>query len=118
MKQILCLLLVAFCFSCQSREQKLITSVESFVLEVQANDSIFTNEDWDQADKQMETYNNEFQELRNSLTNGDRDKINQLIGRYQGLRIKRGIKDFKNAIEDLGEQVKGAAEVFTDSVTK
>jgi uncharacterized protein YciU (UPF0263 family) len=86
------------------------------VSDVQVNDSIYTSEDWEKADKQMEIYNKQFEELRISLSKEERDKINQLIGRYQGLKIKKGIKDFKNAIEDLGEQVKGAAKVFTDSI--
>ena len=60
----------------------------------------------------------EYKELRANFTDEERTRIDQLVGKYAGFRVKNAVNDFTHALQDFGEQFKGMLNEITDTTHK
>jgi hypothetical protein len=113
-------LLVSFSIliSCNSNNVKYQNDIESVVKKAQKEDANFTAEDWENADLKMEKFKQDFDLKKDKMTKEERDKANELIGRYAAVRIKGTFNELKETMSDFGKQMEGAMKELTDSTEK
>ncbi len=51
------------------------------------------------------------------MTPDEKAKVNEMIGKYQAQVVKRGIKDFKNQVNDVIDQTKTMFNELTKDTT-
>ena len=112
------LLITMAAVSCKST---LPSRFESFVANVEKNQAEFTDDDWTKADEQFAKLKEEYEQKKESLNSEQKQAIDAAIGKYQGLRVKNGIKDLfddivggvsdiaSQAVEAVGGFLKGLA---------
>lgn len=74
-----------------------------------------TDADWEQADQTIEAFRQKIDASRKDMTVEELANVNKALGRYAGLRVKSGLNDFKNSLEDFGDQLKGMVDELTDT---
>jgi len=92
--------------------------VNSFVQDIESRKSTMTELDWEQADMAIEDFKKELDEKRSSLTDSQIQEANKAIGRYAGIRLKKGIGDFKEQLKDIGSQLEGVINELSDTTNK
>lgn len=77
----------------------------------------YSEVDWQNADVQFADFNEtQFPKWENLMTPSEKDKVNAMIGKYQALQVKRGIKGLKNQVNNVIDQTKTMfKELTTDS---
>lgn len=71
--------------------------------------------DWNEADLKLESFKIELESERSSLTNEQIINANRAIGRYAGLRFKKGMGELGDQLKDLGEQIEGVLNELADT---
>lgn len=107
------LLFISF-YSCNTI-QSVDARINEFVDAVSNNQSSMTKADWDEADQKLESFKIELETERSSLTNEQISNANKAIGRYAGLRLKKGMGEFGEQLKDLGEQIEGVMNELADT---
>ncbi len=91
---------------------------ESFMTEVDSGSKNYSNVDWQNADEQFANFkDNQFPIWEDSMTPDEKAKVNEMIGKYQAQVVKRGIKDFKNQVNDVIDQTKTMFNELTKDTT-
>lgn len=90
----------------------LAEKIDGCAADVEDNFMEWTEEDWQQARQRYEQLLEEYQENYKSYSKEEKDEINRAIGRYNGMLVKRGIKDSEKVLKDLGERVPSMIEGF------
>ena len=105
-------------FSCKNmNKESYISNYELFVNKVELNSENYTLNDWSKNDSLFEIYSvNLFNEYESQLTSEERDKINNLTGKYTGLRISNFGKDIYKSIEDFGAQFESMLETISEEL--
>ena len=105
-------------FSCKNmNKESYISNYELFVNKVELNSENYTLNDWSKNDSLFEIYSvNLFNEYESQLTSEERDKINNLTGKYTGLRISNIGKDIYKSIEDFSSQFESMLETITEEL--
>jgi len=103
-------LLVFMCMvlSCHNEsKESFIENFGSFILDLDSNAKKYSEVDWQNADEQFVEFKDSQLPMWESLMNSsEKEKVNIMIGKYQALQIKRGIKDLKNQFNDMIDQSK------------
>ena len=105
-------------FSCKNMtKESYISNYESFVNKVELNYENFSLNDWSEKDSLFEIYSiNLFNEYESQLTSEERNKINNLTGKYTGLRVSNLGKDIFKSIEDFGSQFESMLETISEEL--
>ena len=105
-------------FSCKNMtKDSYISNYESFVNKVELNYENYSFNDWSKNDSLFEIYSvNLFNEYKSQLTSEERSKINNLTGKYTGLRVSNLGKDIYNSIEDFGSQFESMLETISNEL--
>ena len=90
---------------------------DAFVSETSTNCENYTDKDWAKADTTFAHFENEFlNKWNNDLTSDENARINELKGKYQAIKVKAGLLDLKNGLNNLLEQSKSfVKELASDS---
>jgi hypothetical protein len=107
-------LLVSSCdgISASSRNVK---KLENIVEKVDKNYKKYSDKDWEQTDIKIEQISNEIERNPEDYTPQTMEKINNLIGKYQALKLKKGLNSIENALKNFGQQMEGAINEITDT---
>ena len=108
------LISLLFC-SCNNDSLKNQNELESIVEKSKEKQNEFTENDWQLADKKLQEFKEEFELKKNQMTEEEREKANELIGKYYAIRIKGFGKELQESIKDFGEQMKSTIKELTDS---
>ena len=96
-----------------------IKNYESFVNEVELNSENFSSNDWSKNDSLFEMYSvNLFNEYESQLSAEERSKINNLTGKYTGIRVSNLGKDIYKGIEDFGAQFESMLEIISKELNQ
>lgn len=119
MRYVLFIILLSF-FSCSNMtKESYILNYESFVNKVELNYENYSLNDWSKKDSLFEIYSvNLFNEYESQLTSEERNKINNLTGKYTGLRISNFGKDIYKSIEDFGSQFESMLETISEELNQ
>ena len=116
---LICLLVLLGLSSCESmRIDNFMNNLESFVNEVELKCENYDEVDWQVADKKYENFIEiKYPELKGAMTVAEKSKANTLIGKYQALKFKSGLRSIKSELQDVIEQGQSMInEVLKDSV--
>jgi len=92
--------------------------LDNFVSDLESQKTTLTTAEWENADQTIEAFRQKIDASRNNMTVEQIASSNKAIGRYTALRLKSGLKDFKNSLDDLGDQLKGMVEELVDTTQK
>ena len=88
-------------------KEDFIANINSFISEVDSKAAEYSEIDWQNADEQFLDYkDNQFPLWEDIMTPIEKAKVNELIGKYQAMQIKRGLHNLKNKIENTLDQTK------------
>ena len=74
--------------------------VESFVAKTEANCEKYTDADWEKSLKEYEALTQEYKDTYKAYTKEERERINEALGKYTRLMLKRGASTIDNALQD------------------
>lgn len=102
------------------RESKdtFISNLNEFIGEVESNATDYSDADWEVANAQFQDFNeNQLSMWEETMTPSEKAKVNELIGKYQAMQIKRGLHNLKNKIENTLEQTKSMFKEILEDTT-
>ncbi len=102
------------------RESKdtFISNLNEFIGEVESNATYYSDADWEVANAQFQDFNeNQLSMWEETMTPSEKAKVNELIGKYQAMQIKRGLHNLKNKIENTLEQTKSMFKEILEDTT-
>jgi hypothetical protein len=111
---------VLFCisFGCSNPDSK-ISDVSEQLSNSEERINELTNEDWKQLDAQLEALTKDLDENRSNYSADQIKSVNELKGKYAAMKLKKGLEDAKNGLNDFKEQVEGFIEgIKPDSTEK
>ena len=105
-KALFSLISIGLFISCHNENKDdFIVNFQSFLKEVNINKTSYTDEDWQIADQQFtELKDGQFPMWKSLLTSSEKQEVNTMIAKYQALKVKRTINDFKMQMEDVADQ--------------
>lgn len=111
------LLVVSTFFACKPSKTTYIADLQSFITKVEKDYPKYTDQDWEKSTLDYEKLSNiRYQEIENSLTTEERQKISDLFDRYQACRVKASLKEIKNGIKSgLNRASKFIESIVTDT---
>ncbi len=114
-----CIIVFTGFISCKNdSKESFMEGFESFMTEVDSGSKNYSNVDWQNADEQFANFkDNQFPIWEDSMTPDEKAKVNEMIGKYQAQVVKRGIKDFKNQVNDVIDQTKTMFNELTKDTT-
>lgn len=90
-----------------SEKEKMLSGMTALVEQVDQRYAEMTDEEWTSADARFEAYVNKFEELKNELTDNEKQRFNELVGQYAAIRTKRFGLDAKEWLENFSDQLGG-----------
>lgn len=110
------ILILFLTVSCNNKESK-IKNAEKLMNTTTENFDKYDQHDWDKADTVFASLENDLDKNRTNYTPEQIENANKILGRYKAIKIKKGLNSFKKSMEDVGQQIKGALEVFKDTTS-
>ncbi len=106
-----------FVTSCDgiSASSRNLKKLENIVEKVDKNYNKYTEKDWEQTDAKIEQITFEIEQNREDYSPETMEKINNMIGKYQALKLKKGLNSFQDALKNFGQQMEGAIKEITDT---
>ena len=103
--------------SCESK-QSCISKFDEFVSETSTNCKNYTDTDWAKADTTFAQFEKDcLYKWDKDLTADENARINELKGKYQAIKVKAGLLDLKNGLNNLLEQSKSFVKELTSDST-
>jgi DNA-nicking Smr family endonuclease len=117
MANVLFLGLVLFVTSCDgiSASSRNVKKLENIVEKVDKNYKKYTDKDWEQTDAKIEQISNDIEQNPEDYSPETMEKINNMIGKYQALKLKKGLNSIQDALKNFGQQMEGAIKEITDT---
>jgi DNA-nicking Smr family endonuclease len=109
--------LVMFITSCDgiSPSSRNVKKLEKIVEKVDKNYKKYTEKDWEQTDAKIEQISNDIEQNPEDYSPETMEKINNMIGKYQALKLKKGLNSIQDALKNFGQQMEGAIKEITDT---
>jgi hypothetical protein len=109
--------LALFVTSCDgiSASSRNVKKLENIVEKVDKNYNKYTEKDWEQTDAKIEQISNDIEQNPEDYSPEKIEKINNMIGKYQALKLKKGLNSFQDALKNFGQQMEGAIKEITDT---
>jgi hypothetical protein len=109
--------LVVFITSCDgiSPSSRNVKKLENIVEKVDKNYKKYTEKDWEQTDAKIEQISNDIEQNPEDYSPETMEKINNMIGKYQALKLKKGLNSIQDALKNFGQQMEGAIKEITDT---
>ncbi len=109
--------LVLFVTSCDgiSASGRNVKKLENIVEKVDKNYKKYTDKDWEQTDAKIEQISNDIEQHPEDYSPETMEKINNMIGKYQALKLKKGLNSIQDALKNFGQQMEGAIKEITDT---
>jgi hypothetical protein len=91
-----------------------IDKLENLIQNAENNIELFDEAQNQEIDNLINEINQEIQTDKNTYTSEEITKYNKLIGRYNAILFKNGIKDINESIKQFGNQLDGLIDGFND----
>jgi hypothetical protein len=103
--------------SCSSSQSKM-DKVSTMINYAEQNKEDMTEKDWSALEKKMGELEIDLLQNREKYTDEQVKEIGKLLGRYFAITVKKGINDFQDSMNDLGDQVEGFVKGFKSDILK
>ena len=107
-------LLVTSCDG-MSPSSRNVKKLENIVEKVDKNYKKYTDKDWEQTDAKIEQISDDIETNPENYSPETIEKINNMIGKYQALKLKKGLNSIQDALKNFGQQMEGAIKEITDT---
>ena len=94
------MILVAGLFIIASCSRPLEDRIEGFVNRTEANYEKYSEEDWQKSLNEYHALTQEYKDNYQSFSKEERDRINQALGKYAGILLKKGISSAGNVLQE------------------
>jgi hypothetical protein len=110
-------LLISFSIlvSCNANKVKYQNDIESIINKADKSPEKMSQNDWELAYQKMEKFKEDFELKKDQMTREERDKANELMGKYTAVRLKGFGNELKETISDFGKQMEGVMKELSDS---
>ncbi len=108
-------LLTITVFTSCNKSQNKIDKIATLIQHAEESDKPLTSAEIDEIDLCFTDLDNYLASNRSDFTEEQVQQIGKLKGRYTALTIKKGVEDFKQTIEDIGNQMEGILDGVTDT---
>jgi hypothetical protein len=98
-----------------SASSRNVKKLENIVEKVDKNYLKYTDKDWAQTDAKIEQISNDIEQNPEDYSPETMEKINNMIGKYQALKLKKGLNSIQDALKNFGQQMEGAIKEITDT---
>jgi hypothetical protein len=98
--------------SCQDESQSLKNQMQEKIKFLEANYAYINEHEWNKDKVIIENMILRYENLKGGLNEKEREKINQLIGKYHAITTKRMIRETSSEINDLSNRVEGFINEF------
>jgi hypothetical protein len=102
------------CSSAQSNIDNLVSIIET----VESCQEGASEEELNKMDNMVKELQNDLEINRNKYTVEQIKQIGILKGRYKAILFKKGMSDFKDAVNDMGNEIEGFMEGLSDEERK
>jgi hypothetical protein len=116
MRQTMLLLGFFIALSRCNNVQSKLDKAEAKIEHAEQNKEEMTAKDWPALEKKMQELESDSEQNRDKYTDEQVKEIGKLQGRYFAVTVKKGINDFQESLQDLGNQMEGFVEGVTDSI--
>ena len=103
---LLAILLLASC------EVPTVTKFDNYVDRVENNCDEWTEEEWEISKEKYRQLLNEYEANYDNMTPEERGTVNKAIGRYNGILLKKGIKNLDESVSDFMDRLPSLFEGF------
>lgn len=105
MKKVLFILCaIVLMVACTSQLPKKFTALAD---EVEKKGESFSEEQWEKAIASFDKLVEEYEQTADKLNEEQKAKINDAIGRFRAAQVKAGLSKMGNALNEIGDTVKG-----------
>lgn len=99
-------------------KESFVSNFENFVTETEINFKEYTESDWINADYTFDEFTNkQYLNWKDTMSPSEKNKFNKLVGKYNALKIKKNIGDFKEDVKDIYNQSKSTFEELVNDST-
>lgn len=116
----LLLLIIVGASACQSPGESVTRDLESLVSDVKSKSDNISEKEWEEYDATLKLIEQQYADAEGGMTEEQKEKYNEALGRYSGIRLKSGLKnaveDFQKGIENAGQQMQGMLEELADTL--
>lgn len=110
-------LLMVFC-SCAQNPARQIEALRIFVSEVEEENTSYDAEQWEIVNAEFEAMVSKLEESSEDMTKEEKDEAYEVIGKYYGIYLKKGINkavnEVQKALEGLSPLIEGFQKAFED----
>lgn len=106
---IMILLVILLLASC---EMPTVTKFDNYVDRVENNCDEWTEEEWEISKEKYRQLLNEYEANYDNMTPEERGTVNKAIGRYNGILLKKGIKNLDESVSDFMDRLPSLFEGF------
>jgi hypothetical protein len=107
-----------FLTSCKFYTKKTyISKLDTFIIETNNNYKNYTNHDWNEADSLYNNLQADYKEIRSELTDDESTRINNLLGKYQAIKLKSEVINIKTDLNNMMQQANSFIKEITSDTT-
>ena len=120
LKAHLLLLLIVFVisFGCGKDAGHVNKELSGFVDKVERDADKYKAEDWKKAEERIDSYQKFYDANVDKFSDEERKSMNENIGRYRAILIRKEAGEFKKNLEDATNQFKGMVDELTKDEDK
>lgn len=97
----LCLFILSGCNSSVAY----LNDFENFISKLETDYTDYNEDEWIAAEERFDELSRDrLEKVRKNLTEVDMKRVNELIGKYRAIRIKKGFTDIKSGVKDVLQQ--------------
>ncbi len=109
-------LALIFMLSCDTK-QRPIDQLTDLTEDLKANSQDYTEQEWQEVDKQLEQINIGLEKYQNQYTDAEKKHIGKLKGTCLWYETQHSVKNLKQGMKDAVKEAKGMIEGFTDAAS-
>lgn len=102
--------------SCNTK-QKPIDQLTDLTENLKANSQDYTEQEWQEVDKQLEQINIELDKYQDQYTDAEKEHIGKLKGTCLWYETQHSVKNLKQGMKDAVKEAKGMIEGFIDAAS-
>ncbi|RYZ39920.1 MAG: hypothetical protein EOP49_29900 [Sphingobacteriales bacterium] len=109
------MLLVSLLQGCGNATRSYIDKLDGFISSCEQHQTSYTEANWRDMDRRYQWFAEEgLDELRPLLTDAQQLRINELLGRYQTLKVKRTLRNWATKTTDFVQQTKSLIDQLSN----
>jgi hypothetical protein len=99
-------------FSCKNNTNDYNSKNSMYIDKIEQNYKEFKEDDWKIVEEKYKEYIIYYEKTKETMTDEERSKVNQNIGKYKAILLKKEAVKWKENFKSLSDQAKGFIDEF------